>query len=38
MDEQTPVLNFPFEALDLIARDEPLVELLRAKVLAAASP
>ncbi len=30
LDEQTPVLNFPFEALDLIARDEPLVELLRA--------
>jgi len=30
LDEQTPVLNFPWEALDLIARDEPLVELLRA--------
>jgi hypothetical protein len=28
--EDTPVLNFPWDASDLIARDEPLVELLRA--------
>jgi len=28
--EDTPVFNFPWEASDLIAQDEPLVELLRA--------